>query len=173
MGCGKSTVGPRLAERIGWEFFDLDDRIVSAVKMPISTYFAEAGEPAFRRVEQQELHRSSDASNCVVAVGGGALCSQENLDWAKEHGVVVYLHVSVDALIFRLKAGQATRPMLLGKSRQQLSDNTIRSRISELLEKRTSFYEQAHVTVQTDGLTVEEVCEAVSQRVGKSVSRTH
>lgn len=166
MGCGKSTVGPRLAERIGWDFFDLDDRIVSAVEMPISTYFSQAGEPAFRRVEKQELHRSQEAINCVIAVGGGALCSQENLDWAKEHGIVVYLQVSVDVLIARLRAAQATRPMLLGKSGQLLSDKTVKSRISTLLEKRTSFYEQAHVTVETDGMTVEEVSERVRESVG-------
>ncbi|MFK7845515.1 MAG: shikimate kinase [Rhodothermales bacterium] len=167
MGCGKSTVGPRLAALLEWAFFDLDDKIVSAVQMPISRYFTEAGEPAFRDVERQQLLLSENTHNQVIAVGGGALCSQENLDWAKRHGVVVYLQVSVDALISRLKSGHATRPMLLGKSGQLLSDDAVRSRISGLLEQRTSFYEQADLTIHTDDLTVEEVagrvCELVSQ----------
>ncbi len=152
MGSGKSTVGPLLARTLNWPFLDLDEQIEARIGMPIASFFSAEGEPAFRAIERDELQRTAETGACVVAVGGGALCSDETLTFALENGVVVYLAVSVDELVRRLKAEQATRPMLLSTKGDLLPDATVRDRINALLERRLSFYTQAHITIQTDGM---------------------
>ncbi len=167
MGSGKSTVGPLLAIEMGWGFFDLDDKIESAIDMSIAAYFKEAGEPAFRAVERKELHKSVDEERCVIAVGGGALCNQENLDCAKKHGKVVFLQISVAALMDRLKAEQATRPMLLSKDGRLLDDETVKGRISQLLDSRLPFYEQADLVIQTDDMLPIDIAKQISAHFSK------
>ena len=67
MGSGKSTVGPLLARALGWDFYDLDDRIEEIIGMPIAAYFKQEGEPAFRAVEREALHESESVSQTVIA----------------------------------------------------------------------------------------------------------
>ncbi len=169
MGSGKSTVGPLLAKLLNWSFVDLDARIEAAINMPIAAFFASQGEPAFRAVEQEQLFQTANTESCVIAVGGGALCTQENLDFARNNGEVVFLSVSVPELVQRLKAEQATRPMLLSNDGDLLPDVTVRDRIHHLLDRRLVFYNQAHHTVVTDGVTpatiAAEIASLLSVRI--------
>ena len=104
MGSGKSTIGPLLARRLRWSFADLDDRIVDEIGMPIADYFTRFGEARFREVEAERLFNTAQDHRHVIAVGGGALCQPDNLEWVLEQGIVVYLKVEVDELVRRLKA---------------------------------------------------------------------
>ena len=167
MGSGKSTVGPLLAEALAWDFYDLDHRIESVIGMPIATFFKKEGEPAFRKVEREALWASESDNRTVIAVGGGALCNPDNLDWAKSHGTVVYLSVSIHALVKRLKAEQTTRPMLLGDDGQLLEDETVTARIANLLESRLPLYEQSDLTIDTDGLRPKEIAKRLAMHFKK------
>ncbi len=173
MGSGKSTVGPLLASKLGWSFVDLDDRIISTIEMPISRYFKEAGEAAFRVVEKEELVSTMELQKYVVAVGGGALCNQHNLDWALQHGIVVYLEIPTEALIKRLKDEFVTRPMLRGEDGQMLDDFSLSQRISGLLETRRPFYEQSHLIINTKGksagITAKKIVEELKAHASKVV----
>ncbi|MEM8486643.1 MAG: shikimate kinase [Bacteroidota bacterium] len=162
MGSGKSTVGPLLAEQLDWSFVDLDANIESAIDMPIAAFFSSQGEPAFRAVEQKQLFKTTASDASVIAVGGGALCTQDNLEFALNSGVVVFLSVAVPELVRRLKAEQATRPMLLSDDGELLPDATVRDRIELLLNRRLGFYNQAHLTVATDGRTPQAIAMEIA-----------
>ena len=87
MGSGKSTLGPRLADRLGYGFVDLDRDIERAVGSTVQTIFANQGEEAFRRLETEHLRTASYADRIVIALGGGAVTREDNLRFTKTRGV--------------------------------------------------------------------------------------
>ena len=72
MGTGKTTIGKRLAKRLGWRFVDIDQQIETSAKKPVPRIFAEHGEPVFRRLEERIIRRSVREDHQVIATGGGA-----------------------------------------------------------------------------------------------------
>lgn len=121
MGCGKSTLGKKLAAKVGYDFIDLDEYIVQQIKMSISEYFEKHGEIAFRTVEQEALYTLKDANQTIIATGGGAPCHFDNMGWMNTHGTTVYIKMSPKALLSRLSQNEVeTRPLLKGKSREEL-----------------------------------------------------
>ncbi len=161
MGCGKSTVGPLLARRLGYTFLDLDALIERQAGRSIPEIFAEGGEPAFRRLERDALRQTATLNAYVIATGGGALVSVDNLSWALRNGRVVYLQVSLDELVRRLAPKATHRPLLQDRHHRPLQGAALRRRIAAMLAHREPWYRQAHHVVATDGLSVKETVEAV------------
>ena len=115
MGSGKTTLGRMLADRMQWTFVDLDDNIESMSGMTIPNLFAEKGEMFFRDMESRALKEASMISECVVALGGGALLRAENLHQVLQNGTVVYLRLTEQAVMDRLsKIRSDARPLLSG-----------------------------------------------------------
>jgi len=99
-GCGKSTVGTMLAARLERPFLDLDDLIVKAVKKPISAIFEEIGENGFRELETKILKESFAQQNgCVIALGGGTVLREENVDTLRRNGRLYWLDRPIEDLI--------------------------------------------------------------------------
>lgn len=165
MGSGKSTVGPLLAELLGWSFSDLDDHIVREIGEPIADFFKEKGEAAFRKIEATQLIATASVSNRVIAVGGGALCGDDNLNWALDHGIVVYIRVPVQVLVDRLKAEQITRPMLLSPDGSLLNDEAVVERISKLIEQREAYYSRSHLTIEAGRAKAEAVAQVSGEKL--------
>jgi shikimate kinase len=165
MGSGKSTVGPLLAKRLDWSFSDLDERIVNVIHMPIARFFQEEGEAAFRRIETERLQATQGQERLVMAVGGGALCSEANLQWALEHGMVIYLNVPVNELVRRLKEEQVTRPMLLDERGTVMNDEEVTRRITSLLQRREVYYGRAHATMECAGRSPGILAERIERIV--------
>jgi shikimate kinase len=163
MGAGKSTVGPLVADRLGYTFIDLDEAITDRAGQPIAALF-ETGEDAFRALEGTLLREVSQQEEVVVATGGGALASETNLSVAQRAGVVVYLRVSVDALAQRLADTATERPLLQDGAGHPLQDDALRERIRALLDQRKLRYEQAGVIVDA-----EQPPEAVASAIVKSL----
>lgn len=161
MGSGKSTVGPLLADSVGWAFYDLDHRIVNEIGCSIAEYFAAFGEPAFRVIETEMLRRTVLHDQHVIAVGGGALCQPENLDWALGEGTVIYLKLEVHQLVQRLKSAHQSRPMLHGGDGRLLSDEALAERIGGLLEARRQFYERSHLIIDGADATPQEIVDRI------------
>jgi shikimate kinase len=161
MGSGKSTVGPLLAEQLGYRFLDLDDLIEAEVGKSIETLFTTAGEVAFRDVEARILRQTAHYNPAVIALGGGALTFEHNLQWALAQGLVVYLRASADTLLHRLRPALATRPLLCGGDGQPMQGEVLRLRIETLLAQREPFYQRAHLTIEVDGCSVQEIAAAV------------
>jgi shikimate kinase len=149
MGTGKSSVGLRLAERLGWAFCDLDFEIERVTGETVSDIFRDRGETRFRRLESDELRRVSASPGTVVALGGGAFCSEENRCVTAETGTSVWLDAPLDLIMARC-AGDSSRP-LFGD----------REAMSALLESRRSAYELADLRVEIEGMTVEEIAEQI------------
>lgn len=114
MGAGKSTVGRLLGADLGRGFVDTDEEIVRHVGRPIAQIFEEAGEPYFRAVEHQVVREVARADDLVVALGGGAVLSDDNVAEILLAGVIVELRVSVAELVRRLAPTRASRPLLAG-----------------------------------------------------------
>ena len=151
MGTGKSTVGRRLARRLGRSFVDTDELIESR-HGPIPTIFAEHGEGRFREIEREVAAELAGARGLVVSTGGRLLLDPNNVATLGASGPVVCLVASVDALVERLQHGADERPLL--------QDGDPRRRIEELLAARRDGYAR-FPQVDTDGRTPDEVVDAV------------
>ncbi len=147
MACGKSSVGERLAERLGYKLLDLDTCIEDAAGMTIPEIFAKKDENTFRVIEREVLHATFDLDNVVIATGGGAPCFFDNMEAINQHGYSFYLRKSVDFLVDKLLQAKIERPLVQGKSEQQL-----REYIEETLGARRDFYNKAQFVLDTSDL---------------------
>ena len=98
-GCGKSTVGAQLASVCKRELIDTDRRIVERAGMEISEIFARYGEAHFRRLECEVIREASGQSGCVIATGGGAILSEENVDALRQNGRIYFLDRPVEEML--------------------------------------------------------------------------
>jgi shikimate kinase len=158
MGSGKSTVGRILAARLGREFVDLDEQVEHTAQSTVAEIFAAEGEAGFRARERTELRRVCGEGPQVVAVGGGAPASGDNLDRMLEAGVVVCLTAAASELESRL-GDCTTRPLLAGAGDR-------RSELARLLGQRAAFYARAHLTIATTALPPSKVATAVLAALG-------
>ena len=165
MGSGKSVVGSKLAERLLVPFLDLDALIVERTGKPIRQIFADEGEDAFRRVEEEALRQTALRDRAVIAVGGGALARSEGMQYARANGIVVYLKASADELATRLMHGQQDRPMLRSSDGRPLGRSALKERISELLAHREPVYAKSDIIVETDGHSVSQVVDSICARL--------
>lgn len=167
MASGKSTVGPKAAARLGQPFLDLDRLIKAHDGRSIPAIFAEEGEDRFRELETAMLHRTTEADDPLVALGGGALVDDANRAFAKEHGLVVYLEVPVDTILERVTTDDTTRPLLQDDAGIPLPHDEQRARIEQMLNDRRPSYEAAHCTLDADRpveTVVADVVQAVTNR---------
>ena len=160
MGSGKSTIGPILANTIGYNFVDLDLYIEQKKKRKIGEIFKEEGERAFREMERAFLREVAGSPRSVVSLGGGTITDQESLDLVKDSGVLVYLKADPQYIYKRLRT-KSDRPMLRTPDGELMDAEQLQVRIDELLTKRKDYYEQAHVVIHTDdkkiGNTIDEL----------------
>lgn len=165
MGSGKSTVGPAVAEALGWTFIDLDDAVVRAAGRPVPEIFEQEGEEGFRRREHDALMDAARREHVVVALGGGAIVDPVNRALVLETGVLVCLTARLVTLAERLTATASNRPLLKDGRGAVLEGEALVDRIRGLLLVRRAAYDAAHVAVDTDdGPAVESarrVIEAV------------
>lgn len=142
MGAGKTTVGKALAKELGMDFYDLDWYIESRMRKTVSQIFEERGEEGFRQVERNMLHEVAEFENVVLSCGGGTPCFFDNIDYLNQQGPVVYLKAQPDVLYKHLHMGKTERPLLKGKSPEELI-----AFISEQLAWREPYYMKAQYTL--------------------------
>src|SRR5690606_26622914 len=137
MGSGKTTLGAKLASKLGYPFIDLDKTIEEQAGMSIREYFQQYGENAFRELEKQVLQNTEYPENAVIATGGGAPCFFDNMDWMNRNGVTIYLSMTPKALANRLEKGKDERPLI-----KDLSPEGLIQYIASKLQERNTFYKQ-------------------------------
>lgn len=151
MGSGKSTIGKQLAAQLHLPFVDSDTWIEEQTASSVSRIFESEGESGFREWEQRFVDQLDEKPQ-VVSCGGGLPCYTNLIATLKEKGTVVYLKAAVETLVNRLKNERVDRPLVAA-----VSDETFAEEITVRLADREPVYLQAHLTIETDGKTVQEI----------------
>lgn len=147
-GCGKSTAGRRLAERLGYSFVDLDAAIVAREGRSINEIFTQSGEEEFRRLESAELENIiASTENTIVATGGGTPCFRDNMELMLAAGTVVYFRMSPENLALRLQHGRERRPKLAA-----INDAELTEYIAQSLAGREPYYMRSGVVIDCNGV---------------------
>lgn len=159
MGSGKTTVGKRIAQELGYAFVDSDDVVASTAGKSVREIFAQDGEAVFRQCESEAIKSvlADRQSSVVLATGGGAVISSDNRSLISEQAsTVVWLDASVEDLVVRTKSG-ATRPLL---------DGDAATTLQSLSSQRSAWYDEvATVRIDTRGKSVAKVCSAVVEAI--------
>ena len=161
MGAGKTTVGRRLAPRLGLPFFDADAEIEKAAGMSVSELFQQHGEESFRRGEAQIINRLLDGEPHVLATGGGALVNPESRAIIAEKAVSIWLRADMDTIVTRATQ-RGTRPLLkTGDPRETLT---------RLLAEREPLYAQADIHIESQpgphANTVNLIIDVLAEHLG-------
>jgi len=154
---GKTVVGRELAARLGWKFVDTDSVIEKRAGKSVAKIFENEGDKVFRALERKAIKELADATECVIAAGGGALGSRANVAALKRQGKVIWLETSAEELIRRARADEKENV-----KRPPLTDMPLDEEIRATLEKRTPPYRAAaDCIISTDGYTSGEIVERV------------
>jgi shikimate kinase len=155
MGSGKSTVGPMLADLLGWEFVDLDTLVEARAGCPIAAVFAARGERGFRDLESACLRELAGRSRVVIASGGGTPLEDVNRWFFHDAATAVFLlHVSLDEALARTR-GDASRPLLARGPDE----------VRHLYTGRLPRYRELGVEIATDGRTAGEAAAEIVRRL--------
>lgn len=152
MLCGKSTVGKRLAKKLGYDFADTDKMIENKYRLSVERIFEKYGEQTFRLLEKEILEEVKSLDNIVIATGGGLPCFGDNMRTLKQMGRTIYLKMSAKSIIARHKHSKRPRPLLKDKDDEQLLDF-----VSKSLEEREFFYQQADIIVRGESVDIAEI----------------
>jgi shikimate kinase len=153
-GVGKSSIGRRLAVRLGWPLRDTDTLIVETAGRTIEQIFAASGEPRFRDLEAAALQQALSINPCVVSTGGGIVLRPENRALLRAHAFVVWLDAPTETLVARLQAHNEARPLIGGMDPA--------GRLDALRVARAGLYaDVANARLDTAGHAVDEICRTV------------
>ena len=160
MTSGKSTIGPILANTIGWNFFDLDELIEKSAGKKIVEIFEESGEKYFRDLESKILNNISSEKKAVISLGGGTIFNQDNYFLIRETGKLIYLKTSPQAIYLRIK-NKINRPLFRELVLNETPQEEMLELIDEMLNKRSPLYEKSDIVMDTDsqsvGITVDKL----------------
>ncbi len=163
MGTGKTDVGRLLAEKLGKDFIEVDELIEQRTGKTIPEIFQQDGEIAFRELEIEATREAAEKKNAVIACGGGVVLNQINVDRLREHGVIVYLTASPEAILQRTSSDTDERPLLVAEDKA--------SKVEKLLNFRRPFYERAaDITVNTSELDVAGVAGQIISELSEHES---
>ena len=152
MGAGKSTVGRRLAKKIGWRFVDSDEEIEAAAGCSVDDIFTLYGEPNFRDLEHKVIGRLLHESSVVLATGGGAWMQPAVREMIRQQATSIWLRAGLDVLLDRVSKRQ-TRPLLETGDKQEI--------LGKLMAERYPVYALADRVVDSGHGSHDRVVEQV------------
>lgn len=157
MGCGKSTVGKILAERLNFTFIDADSFIEERENMTVSEIFSKKGEPYFRSAETDVTEILGKSNGLVIATGGGMMLNPKNAENLNKTGLSFWIKVTPETVLQRLK-NDTTRPLLQREDKE--------TAVKELMQLREPIYADAcryHIDGEGTALEVaERILESIS-----------
>lgn len=156
MGVGKTTIGKQLAKALQWPFYDSDKIIEDSAGVDIPTIFTYEGEDGFRAREQAVIEELTQRKGIVMATGGGSVIREENRLALKATGFIVYLHCSIDKILYRTRH-DTQRPLLR-------TDNP-RERLRTLLAQRQPLYQDcADFQIDSGAIAGKTVVKTILQQ---------
>ena len=161
MGSGKSAVGRRLAALMDWRFLDMDAEVEAEADRPVPEIFRDEGEARFRELEAEVARGLLRRDRVVIASGGGWPCAPGRMEKLPEGTLAVWLRVSPEEAVRRVRSGVTPRPLL------EVDEPLRRAR--ELLDARKPFYGKAHWKVQTEGRSSDAVAGELQARFERDV----
>jgi shikimate kinase len=156
MGSGKSTIGPLVADRLGWDFLDVDDVIEQETGATIAELFTRHGEALFRDREHATIARLAAGDALVLALGGGAIERVEtrNLLLTASGTLLIHLEVELATTLSRCAGTENSRPILADQAN-----------LAHRYNRRLPLYRTAHVSIPVDALTPNEVVDTILKAV--------
>lgn len=164
MSAGKSTIGPILANTLGWHFYDLDKEVEKKESMRIVEIFEQKGEDYFRKSETALLEKLSQDNESIISLGGGAIASDVNFGIIKSTGKIIYLKSSPEMAYKRLRF-KRDRPAFVFEGEEVPSKEEFLERINKLLDSRKKYYEQADFVIDTDNQTVGKTVDIIAKYI--------
>ena len=155
MGVGKTTIGKQIAALNKVIFIDTDSQIEKETSKSIKEIFETDGEIAFRKLETDTIR--SINRKAIIACGGGLPAHNNNIEYLKHKGTVIYLKASTETLIKRLEKNKNKRPLI-----SKLTNDKRLEFIRKILKEREKTYKQADYTIETDNKTVKEVLREIN-----------
>lgn len=155
MGVGKTTIGKQIAALNKVIFIDTDSQIEKETSKSIKEIFETDGEIAFRKLETDTIH--SIDRKAIIACGGGLPAHNNNIEYLKHKGIVIYLKASTETLIKRLEKNKNKRPLISNLTNEERLEF-----IRKILKEREKTYKQADYTIETDNKTVKEVLREIN-----------
>lgn len=162
MGVGKSTVGKKLANKLGFEFLDTDKVFEKKYKLSINNFFNKYGEELFRKLEGEILQSTFQKENCVISTGGGLPCSSNAISDINRNGVSIFLKMESKAIHSRLRLSKQKRPLL-----QSLSDDELLEFIDKKLVERNKYYQMAKISVPALSINLDQLVKDITDLTGK------
>lgn len=160
MGSGKTTLGKKLANKLGYQFVDLDEAIEQHEQKSIVSIFENQGEDFFRILESKMLNEIlTTTSNVVLSVGGGTPCYFNNMELINKQATSIYLKYNVGMLYSRLISAKTKRPLIAKKSDEELKDF-----IQKKLLEREGFYNQSNIIVEGNNITTEIILHQLDSK---------
>ena len=149
MGCGKTSLGEKLAEKMNFKFIDLDEIIVQSEQLSINEIFNVKGESYFRKLETDWLS-NFEGENYVVSLGGGTPCFNDNMKIINSIGTSVYLQLNSESLTDRLVHSKQKRPLIESFKNDKAK---LTLEIDKLLKDRAVFYNKANVIFEASNMS--------------------
>lgn len=150
--CGKTTAGKKLAKKLNLEFIDLDSLMEEMDGRTVPEIFSQDGEDLFREKERLALHQTAKKDDIVVSTGGGVPRFFDNIEFMKKQGTIIYLKLDEDTLVGRLRAAAQNRPILKGKTPEQIRDY-----VHDLLQNHEHRYLEANLIVDAKNLAPDDL----------------
>jgi len=153
-GCGKTTLGRQLAQKLDLPFIDLDSEIEKSERMRVKEIFKHRGENMFRKTESQLLKKISEENQqFIMATGGGTPVFFDNMEFMNRLGKTIFLDVPAREIADRIiKSNKQDRPLLV-----KLAPDELKDQIEFLRSQRIRFYNQAAHTISADTILVEDI----------------
>lgn len=152
MGAGKTTLGKLLAERLNYQFLDMDEIFEISTGYSIGSYFEKFGEAAFRLKEREILFNHLDELKTVIATGGGTPCYADNMAIMNQKGITVFIDTGFETIIARLGGEIHDRPILKDIPHEQLP-----SFIKDHMKLRSEYYSKAFIKIDGEQVNLEDL----------------
>ena len=153
---GKTTVGRKLADALGYDFLDLDQAIEARYHTTLPLFFKRYGEPMFRQVEMQMLHATDQMDNVVISTGGGTPCFGDNMQWINANGISIYLRLTEESICKRMESSRKCRPTVMA-----LPPDQRQKFIHDQLQQRIPIYTQAQHTIVSDEMNTKDIVSSI------------